>query len=281
MSSSAITGPLLSNVSRSADGAEAAPSWSFQNSPTMGFYRVSANVLGLSTAGVQRMVVDASGNVGIGTASPSHLLVVNHPTDARIRLENAGVALGQIQVTNNEVRLHNITTNPVSLWTSGQQRMTIDANGNLLVGQTTLASPPTSVADIYTGGLFINPSRRTAANAASAYWEASTGVFYRSTSSLRYKTNVQDYSKGLSEVMAMRPVSFNPKEGDRQSRIYAGFIAEEVDSLGMTEFVEYDAEGKPDSIGYAQITALLTKAIQEQQAMIEELKAKVAALESK
>jgi hypothetical protein len=35
----------------------------------MGFYRVSANVLGLSTAGVQRMVVDASGNVGIGRAS--------------------------------------------------------------------------------------------------------------------------------------------------------------------------------------------------------------------
>jgi hypothetical protein len=71
VSSSAITGPLLSDVSRSADGSAAAPSWSFQNSPTMGFYRVSANVLGLSTAGVQRMVVDASGNVGIGTASPS------------------------------------------------------------------------------------------------------------------------------------------------------------------------------------------------------------------
>ena len=164
--------------------------------------------------------------------------------------------------------------------------MTLDSSGNLLVGQTAPSYPPTSVADIFAGGLLLNPSKRTAANSASAYWEAATGAFFRSTSSLRYKQNIQDYNKGLSEVLSLRPVSFNPKDGNKADRTFAGFIAEEVDAMGLTEFVEYDAENKPDAIGYSQITALLTKAIQEQQAMIasqsatiESLTERIAALE--
>jgi hypothetical protein len=68
MSSSAITGPILSDVRRSPSGSAAAPSWSFADSTGTGVYLVSAGVLGLSTNGVQRVVVDASGNVGIGGA---------------------------------------------------------------------------------------------------------------------------------------------------------------------------------------------------------------------
>ena len=71
MSSSAITGPVLSDVRRAPAGTAAAPSFAFNDSTGTGVYLVSAGVLGLSTAGVQRVVVDASGNVGIGTASPS------------------------------------------------------------------------------------------------------------------------------------------------------------------------------------------------------------------
>jgi hypothetical protein len=161
MSSSAITGPLLSDVSRSADGSAAAPSWSFQNSPTMGFYRVSANVLGLSTAGVQRMVVDASGNVGIGTGSPTGKLHINAgsvSSDTYIErlswsdssgtnkgllsfYSNSGADIrGFIGADNNGVLylgdnggggVRFLTGGP-----SGTERMRIDSSGNLLVGTT-------------------------------------------------------------------------------------------------------------------------------------------------
>ena len=68
MSSSAITGPILSDNKRAPAGTAAAPSFAFNDSTGTGVYLVSAGVLGLSTAGVQRVVVDASGNVGINTA---------------------------------------------------------------------------------------------------------------------------------------------------------------------------------------------------------------------
>jgi hypothetical protein len=57
-----------------------------------------------------------------------------------------------------------------------------------------------------------------------------------------------------------------------------GFIAEEVDALGLKEFVQYGEDNEPSGLDYGLMTSLLTKAIQEQQAMIEDLKARVAAL---
>jgi len=137
------------------------------------------------------------------------------------------------------------------------------SGGAFLVGQAAGAYPPTSTADTFMGGLALNPNYRTAANSANCYWEASTGAFFRSTSSLRYKTNIVDYGRGLQDVMNLRAVSFNSINGSDKDKVFAGFIAEEIHALGLTEFVEYDGENIPDSVGYSQITALLTKAIQE------------------
>jgi hypothetical protein len=87
------------------------------------------------------------------------------------------------------------------------------------------------------------------------------GSMYRSTSSLKYKTDVIDYTKGLSEVMQLRPVSYKGKnDGDK---VFAGLIAEEVHDLGLTEFVQYAEDDTPDALSYSHMVALLTKAIQE------------------
>jgi len=266
-------------------GSAAAPAESNTTSSNTGVYFPTSTSVGISTNGTLAMTVDASQNVGIGTSSPLVPLVVKTDTDFVVGIGKTSAGTGArvvgLNLAQNAYKDFVVDGATVQFATSGTERARIDSSGNLLVGQTATSTPPTSTKDIYAGGLWLNPSNRTAANAASAYWEASTGVFYRSTSSLRYKTNVVSYTKGLQDVMNLRAVSFNPKDGDKKDRVYAGFIAEEIDTLGLKEFVEYDAEGLPDSVAYAQITALLTKAIQEQQALITQLTDRIAALEAK
>ena len=59
---------------------------------------------------------------------------------------------------------------------------------------------------------------------------------------------------------------------------FAGFIAEEVHAIAP-EFVQYADDGTPDALSYGHMTALLCKAIQEQQTLIVALTARVAKLE--
>lgn len=73
------------------DGTAANPSYTFANSTGLGLFRVGANILGFTTAGAQRMTIDASGNVGIGVAVPtSKLQVVGLPVYADNAAAKAG-----------------------------------------------------------------------------------------------------------------------------------------------------------------------------------------------
>lgn len=109
----------------------------------------------------------------------------------------------------------------------------------------------------------------------------SDGFFYRSTSSIKYKREVQDLSKGLAAVLALRPVSFKSKSLADKNFVFGGLIAEEVHAAGLTEFVQYTPEGEPDGISYGQMVVVAFKAIQEQQALIQDLLTRVGKLEKK
>jgi hypothetical protein len=115
---------------------------------------------------------------------------------------------------------------------------------------------------------------QTSASAANVI-VGSDGNLFRSTSSLKYKKDVVNYTKGLAEVMKLRPVTYKGKNEIDGNRQFAGLIAEEIHDLGLTEFVQYADDGTPDALAYQNMVALLTKAIQEQQAQIEELKSKL------
>jgi hypothetical protein len=166
-------------------------------------------------------------------------------------------------------------------WNIPTERMRIDSSGNLFLGQTAYTVPPTQTVDFFSGGLIINPTRRTTGSAANCFWNAADGVFSRSTSSLKYKTDVQDAIHGLSDVLKLRPITYKGKSESDEGKIFGGFLAEEVDEIGLKEFVEYDIDNKPDSLAYGNMVSLLTKAIQEQQNIINDLKARVETLEAK
>jgi hypothetical protein len=123
----------------------------------------------------------------------------------------------------------------------------------------------------YTGVASNSPYNLTTANAANVYVD-SDGILRRSTSSLRYKSDVTDATHGLAEVLKLRSVNYKTKtDGDR---VFGGLIAEEVHDAGLTEFVAYDKDGQPDAIHYGNMVALLVKAVQELTARVAELEAK-------
>jgi hypothetical protein len=159
MSSSAITGPVFSDNKRAPAGTAAAPSFAFNDSTGTGVYLVSPGVLGLSTNGVQRVVVDASGNVGIGVTPSAYKLEVSsgYVGIRRWISYNASASVGiDLGASNAD----SVNTSATYAWgqeisgdATGQaltfkryrrsdttvEAMRIDASGNLLVGTASAA----------------------------------------------------------------------------------------------------------------------------------------------
>ena len=72
--------------------------------------------------------------------------------------------------------------------------------------------------------------------------------------------------------MQLRTVQF---KFNGETRTNMGFIAEEVAELGLEDVMLRNEENQPEGVIYANMVSLLTKAIQEQQAQIEELKSEI------
>ena len=104
---------------------------------------------------------------------------------------------------------------------------------------------------------------------------SSDGTLRRSTSSVRYKKDIADATFGLADVLKLKPKTFkNNATGEfADGKTYAGFTAEDIHDLGLTEFVQYNEDNEPDALAYGNMVALMAKAIQE-------LNDKVAALEA-
>jgi len=92
---------------------------------------------------------------------------------------------------------------------------------------------------------------------------------WTSTSDRTKKHDITNINYGLSELLKLRAVSYK-WNGTNQTDF--GFIAQEVKNI-FPEIV-YGEEGQM-SISYGQITAVLTKAVQEQQKEIEVLESQV------
>ena len=85
------------------------------------------------------------------------------------------------------------------------------------------------------------------------------------SSSLRYKTSVHSFSRGLDIVRRLRPITFDWKDGGARD---VGFGAEEVNEVEPLLTTRND-KGEIEGVKYAQITTVLVNAVKEQQAVIE------------
>jgi hypothetical protein len=102
----------------------------------------------------------------------------------------------------------------------------------------------------------------------------SAGFLRTLSSSIRYKKDIKPIDIGLDFILSLNPVSYNLKDSDKAQ---VGFIAEDFPEERLVSFSMIDSTDKSkgyqrEGVNYAQIVAPLVKAIQEQQAQIEELK---------
>jgi hypothetical protein len=125
----------------------------------------------------------------------------------------------------------------------------------------------------------------TVSNAANLFI-ASNGNIARSTSSIRYKTDVQDLDLGMMALDLQPRTWIDKKEYEANGNSaegltrFPGFIAEELHDLGFTSLVVYNEEGLPEAISYDRMTVAIIPVLKQQQTLIEQLTARIEALES-
>jgi len=278
-------------------------------------YEASSLLFGTSAS--ERMKIDASGNVGIGTTPTSTLDVFG----GQIRMRAAGTYSDPASncgtlyydTTGGTFTIDsrsNVGSTLMSFRTSnggvGAERMRIESDGRIGIGgattantrfvvkgQSTISTDNTIVVTDSAGAVMFavandgnfntglksaSPYNNTTATAANCVIGTS-GTLVRSTSSLKYKTDVHDATHGLADAMKLRSVTYKGKnDGDT---IFGGLIAEEVHAAGLTEFVQYAADGTPDALAYGNMVALAFKSIQELKAIIDAQATRIAALEAR
>ena len=88
------------------DGTETAPSIAFASDPDTGIYKPATNEIGFSTNGDEKVRIDNTGNVGIGTDSPDGKLCLNTATQTKLTLALSGSTKYRIQCVRRPRRHH-------------------------------------------------------------------------------------------------------------------------------------------------------------------------------
>lgn len=86
------------------------------------------------------------------------------------------------------------------------------------------------------------------------------------SSSLRYKTNISQFSQGMSFVNKLSPISFDWKDGGMKD---VGFGAEDIAKIDP-RFVTFNDKGEVEGVKYTRLSVAFVNAFKEQQAEIDE-----------
>lgn len=320
-----------------AAGTAAGPSISPTGDTNTGVYFPAADQVAISTGGAQRVVVDASGNVGVGvtpSSAPSGTsmqfgppasgllfcdsnntnLASNAFFDTTWKYQSTGVGSSRFAQSSGGYGWYSAPAGTAgSTIPFGTPKMTLDASGGLYFdGAETIGGFAAKIRINHDGnniyGITLKNVSSTLESRAASFHNSTnasiggivlnnTSTTYVTSSDYRLKKDVAPIQNAIGRVLLLKPCSYKWKTDDSDGE---GFIAHELAEIcpsavtGQKDAVRIvdikDDEGnligteeQPEyqGIDTSFVVPLLTKAIQEQQALIESLIARIAALEEK
>ncbi len=108
----------------------------------------------------------------------------------------------------------------------------------------------------------------------------SNGKLGTATSSRRFKEEIKPMGQASEALFALKPVTFRyKKEIDPRGTSQFGLVAEEVENVNSALVVR-DKEGKPYSVRYDQVNAMLLNEFLKEHKTVQELKSTVASQEA-
>ena len=273
-------------------GTAALPAITTTGDTNTGMFFPAADTIAFAEGGVEAMRLDSSGNVGIGTSSPATKLEVNGPirvgstdpiyfggTTNYITGSNGSNYLQFVSNNTERMRIDSVGRplfNTTSALNAGYMSMLFD-------GQTynglTLKTSYATTGSVYL--YFINSAGNVAGFVSQ---NGTTTVSYTTSSDYRLKENIVPMTGALDKVLQLKPVTYTWKQDGLDGQ---GFIAHELQAVvpdavvGEKDAVDEEGNPKYQGVDTSFLVATLTAAIQEQQTIINDLKARVTVLEAK
>jgi hypothetical protein len=259
-----------------------------------------------STSG-EKIRIDTSGNVGIGTTSPTTKFVVSNAGAAGFEVDPTAISGATYSLFINRSTsawIDDIRRASTYQWrdSAGNEKARIDSSGNLMLGKTGTSLNVVGIVNNPTGNITISNSASTTSadgidiysTGASAYrfYVAMNGTIYATSTTItaisdqRLKENIRDLDDGLDVVMALKPRKFDWKEGKgKDIKGDRGWIAQEFEQVFpdmIDTWKDKAPEGEePYKSVRADLIPVLVKAIQEMKTIIDQQAERIAALEAK
>lgn len=296
--SSANTAEL--RISNSTTGTGASVGALIQQSGNdMYVWNASNSFMSFGTNTTERMRIDASGNVGIGTTiaagSTPKLQIASAFTAATAGAPYSGIFVnstdaqaanlgglisfgGNYDASSGPTRwaaIAGLKDNSTSGDYGGYLAMYTRPNGNVPAERMRI----TSSGEVYIAGTSDQGAYNLQVN-GTGVWGAGA---YVNGSDARIKEEVAPIDSGLDVVAKLNPVTYRYKEDwTKDQSTQTGFIAQELlVALEGKNYVDGVVQqgGEYMSVAYQNLIPVLTKAIQEQQTLIENLTTRLNALE--
>jgi len=241
-----------------------------QNAGEHQWYTAASGAANGAITFTQAMTLDASGNLCVKATSP----VYNSANRGNITIGGTSSSLLFLGTSGpaGTYLLHTQSTGTAEIWNG--------ANGPMVFGtNNTERARITSGGEVYIAGTTDQGAYNLQVN-GTGVWGAGA---YVNGSDERLKDNIQTLNDGLAVVSQLRPVTFQYKpEHSKDQSVQPGFIAQELQqAMDGKAYLDGVVQSGPEylNVAYQNLIPILTKAIQEQQALITSLTARVALLE--
>jgi hypothetical protein len=262
----------------------------------IGFSALHSNVSGTLNTAVGFAALGSNSSGGENTAVGRQTLLFNTSG-------GANTAIGAGALTDNGVGNDNTAVGYQALdFSTGSNNIGIGVGAGLnqhtgshdiYIGNAGVDGESNTIrigdASFQDGGTIITGiSGLSAVGGAPVYVTGGGRLGTSTASSRRYKQDIRDIAGESDRLMKLRPVAFEYKpEFDPAGQTQYGLIAEEVAEV-YPDLVTSDRAGRPEGVRYHLIAPLLLNEVQKQrrtiesqQTEIEELKARLAALEAR